>query len=424
MAGSCLRAEAGILGAGTLAPVSVDESFSIAYIIGRYPLLTTTFIDREITEARRQGARVHVLSLRPTDERSLSPAQEALVPSVSYVRPIGFWRLIRAHARFLRSRPGALARAYVRLATLPHDSLRSRLKTVLHVGLGVATADMLGGKRPDHLHAHFVDRAAVVAWVSSRLLDIPFSVTAHANDIYVSPVLLADKLAAAKFAATCTEYNRSYLIEEVGPNQADIVTIHHGIDLQSFPARRQSSGSSPMVLTVGQLREKKGLRHLIEAAALLADRCLEIVIAGDGPLRAELQDQVDSLGLGQKVRLLGAVSHDRVLELMQSATVFVLPSVVAADGDRDGIPNVILEAMGMELPVVATRHSGIPEAVIDGVTGVLVDVGDPAGLARAIGWVLDDADGAARMGTNGRALVATRFDLERNVGQLLAEMRR
>ncbi|HVR31604.1 MAG TPA: glycosyltransferase [Acidimicrobiia bacterium] len=401
--------------------MSADEALSIAYIIGRYPLLTTTFIDREITEARRQGARVHVLSLRPPDARSLSPAQEALVGSVSYVRPIGVWRLIRAHVRFLRSRPGALARAYVRLATLPHDSLRSRVKTVLHVGLGVAAADTLGAKRPDHLHAHFIDRAAVAAWVSSRLLDVPFSVTAHANDIYVSPVLLADKLAAAKFAATCTEYNRSYLLEAVGPGRADIVTIHHGIDLQSFPARRRSR--SPLVLAVGQLREKKGLRHLIDAAALLADRNFDVVIAGDGPLRAELQDQVDSLGLGEKVRLLGAVSHDRVLELMQSATVFVLPAVVAADGDRDGIPNVILEAMAMELPVVATRHSGIPEAVIDGATGVLVEVGDPMALAGAIVRVLDDADGAARMGVEGRALVASRFDLERNVGQLLEKMR-
>ena len=122
--------------------------------------------------------------------------------------------------------------------------------------------------------------------------------------------------------------------------------------------------------------------------------------------------------------MLGAVSHDRVLELMQAATVFVLPAVVAADGDRDGIPNVILEAMAMELPVVATRHSGIPEAVIDGATGVLIEVGDPAALAAAIVRVFDDAAGAARMGMEGRALVASRFDLERNIGQLLERMRR
>lgn len=403
--------------------MSVDEAVSIAYIIGRYPLLTTTFIDREISEARRQGARVEVLSLRPPDKRSLSPAQEALVDSVSYVRPIGVWQLIGAHVRFVRSRPGALAGAYVRLATLPHDSLRSRVKTVLHVGLGVAAADMLRSRRPDHLHAHFIDRAAVAAWVSARLLDVPFSVTAHANDIYVSPVLLADKLAAAKFAATCTEYNRSYLLEAVGRGRADIVTIHHGIDLQSFPERHQSSGSTPLVLAVGQLREKKGFRHLIDAAALLTDRHCDVVIAGDGPLRAELEDQVASLGLGERVRLLGAVSHDRVLELMQGATVFVLPAVVAADGDRDGIPNVILEAMAMELPVIATRHSGIPEAVVDGTTGILVEVGDPTALAEAIVRILDDADGAARMGVEGRALVASRFDLERNVGQLLEKMR-
>jgi glycosyltransferase involved in cell wall biosynthesis len=391
---------------------------SLAYVIGTYPLLTTTFVDREIREVERRGIQVRVVSLRRPGERMLSPAQVSAIDSVNYVRPIRISRMARAHVGFLLTHPMRLLGTFSRLATLPHDSLRSRIRTILHVGLGVVVADMLRSWRPGHIHAHFVDRAAVVAWVSSRLLDVPFSVTAHANDIYVSPVLLADKLSAAKFAVTCTEYNLAHLSRHLGPHRAQIVAIHHGIDLESFPPPSHAKGGRPLVLAVGQLKEKKGFRHLIAAIASMA-LDVEVVIAGEGPLRPDLEGQIASLGLGERIRLLGSVPHERVLELMQRASVFVLPAVVAADGDRDGIPNVILEAMAMALPIVSTRHSGIPEAVIDGVTGLLVEIEDPDALADALTRLLDDPAAAARMGAAGRELVAERFDIGRNVAKLL-----
>lgn len=390
----------------------------LAYVIGTYPLLTTTFVDREIQEVERSGGAVMIVSLRRPDGRPLSDEQRETAHGVEYARPISVWSLIRSHLRFLFRRPLTMASLYVSLPLRSHPNALSRVRTVLHVGLGVVVASMLARSQPRHIHAHFIDRAATVAWVASRLLDVPFSITAHANDIYVSPVLLADKIGAAKFTVTCTEYNLAYLRSSV-QSEGPVEAIHHGIRLESFPTRSDNRDSLPMVLSVGQLKEKKGFRYLLQAVASIADRKFELVIVGEGPLRADLESMIDELGIGERVTLVGAVPHGRVVELMQSAAIFTLPAVIASDGDRDGIPNVILEAMAMSLPVVSTLHSGIPEAVIDGITGLLVEPKDVDALAGAITRLLDEPDQALRMGQEGRDLVAQRFDLTQNVARLL-----
>jgi colanic acid/amylovoran biosynthesis glycosyltransferase len=394
---------------------------SLAYVIGTYPLLTTTFVDREIEQVERQGGDVTVLSLRRPN-RMLSDGQRETMDRVIYVLPVSPLRVLAAHLRFLVTHPVRMASVFVHLGTRPHDSVRARIRTILHTGLGVVVADTLRRHPVGHIHAHFVDRATVVAWVSARLLDVPFSATAHANDIYVEPVMLVDKMCAAKFIVTCTEYNLVHLQRTLGEHEATIAAIHHGIDLDGFPPPRLG-GAETMILAVGQLKEKKGFRYLLQAVATLARPEVRVVIAGDGPLRSELESEIVALGLQDRVTLAGAVPHDEVLRLMQRAAIFVLPAVVAADGDRDGIPNVILEAMAMSLPVISTRHSGIPEAVVDGTTGLLVEPGDAAALAAAIRELLDDPETAARMGGEGRTLVGDRFDLRRNVEALLQMVR-
>lgn len=399
-------------------------SGSLAYIIGTYPLLTTTFVDREIEHVESRGVDVEVISLRKP-ARMLSPSQERAMTDVRYVMPVRTWGLLSAHLGFLLRRPLRLLGTFALLGSRRHPSIGLRLKTLLHVGLGVVVAAMLRRDPPDHIHAHFVDRATTVAWVCSRLLDVPFSATAHANDIYVGPVLLNEKLAAAKFVATCTEYNADHLRRGLGDHLATIAAVHHGLDTRALSGSDRSKSYPPVVLSVGQLKEKKGLRYLIEAASLLAQsgQGFHVVVAGDGPLRSELESLVESIDLSGRVTFTGAVPHGEVLRLMQEATVFVLPAVVAADGDRDGIPNVILEAMAMGVPVVSTRHSGIPEAVIDGETGRLVATNDAGALARAISEMLGDPETARQMGHAGQARVAERFDLGRNVDALLELMR-
>jgi colanic acid/amylovoran biosynthesis glycosyltransferase len=395
----------------------------VVYILGTYPVPTTTFIDREITQLRRLGVSVTPISIRhPT--RHLSEAQRDLQRSVSYVLPVSVANLAKSHALFLRRRPGAYLRALVELVRGRHPDLWSRIRTVGHFGLGVHVARLVKEEGSiEHIHAHFADRAALIALVAGRLLDLPYSVTAHANDIYVRPVLLPEKMTEAKFVATCTRYNERHL-REIAP-RAVVRCVHHGLDLNGYEPPVARHDATPLLLSVAQLKEKKGLTYLLDACHMLADRGthLDVEIVGDGPLRAALEAQVHDLDLAGQVRFLGSLPHDEVVARYAEATLFVLPSVTATDGDRDGIPNVILEAMAMGLPVVSTRHSGIPEAVVDGETGLLVPPGDAGALAGALASLILDPDRCLRMGVAGRRRVADQFDLEANVGSLLEEFR-
>lgn len=399
------------------------ERQGIAYVIGTYPLLTTTFIDREIAELRGHGMRVDVYSLRRPGG-PLSPEQERMGEDVRYVLPVSARALLRSHLALMATRPGTLWTTLVHLLRQPHRGWRSRLKTVLHFGEGVHVAFLLraGGYR--HLHAHFVDRAAVVALVAGRLLGVPYSATAHASDIYVEPVLLATKLAEARFVATCTQFNAAHLssLSVAGPRPR-IVRIYHGLDLGRYqPDGADEHGVPPLILAVGQLKEKKGLGFLVDACARLRDRGYDFTceVVGEGPLRAALEARIRDLSLEGTVTLLGSLEHEDVIERYRRASVFALPCTIGSDGDRDGIPNVILEAMAMELPIVSTRHSGVPEAVVDGWNGVLVPGQDGDALASALSGLLEDPEARALMGRRGRQFVAERFDVASNAKELIA----
>jgi glycosyltransferase involved in cell wall biosynthesis len=395
-------------------------SSTVAYVIGTYPSLTTTFIDREVRLLRSWGATVDIVSLRrPT--ATVSPEQATLAASTSYARPVTSSQLLRRHVHFLRRRPSAYLRTFLMLASSRGLSLPDRLRTIGHFGLGVSVAGQLreaGGY--DRIHAHFIDRAATVAFVAARLLDVPYSVTAHAADIYVSPLLLHTKLTGADFVATCTGYNRTHLTEMAPEAAGRIVLAYHGLDLERYDPSTRCPSTVPTMLAVGQLREKKGFVHLLHACRQLADREMPFrcEIIGEGPQRADLERVVQDLGLEQHVAFLGAQTHEEVIDAYRRAWLFVLPCVVGDDGDRDGIPNVILEAMAMGLPVVSTRHSGIPEVVEHEVTGLLVPPADATGLAEALAQLLEDRPAADRMGARGRAVVIDRFDVEHNVRAL------
>jgi colanic acid/amylovoran biosynthesis glycosyltransferase len=403
------------------APASDERAgTSVAYVIGTYPLLTTTFIDREVRLLRAWGAKVDIVSLRQPSSAP-SPEQAVLAASTSYARPVSPLRLARRHGYFLARRPRAYVGTLAGLITSRGLSLRDRLRTAGHFGLGVSVAGQLreaGGC--GRVHAHFIDRAATVAYVAAKLLAVPYSVTAHASDIYVSPVLLRTKVAGADFVATCTEYNQTHLIHAVPEAAGKITLAYHGLELEHYDPLTRRPTATPTLLAVGQLREKKGLTHLLTACRQLADRGLDFrcEIVGEGPQRADLERQVHDLGLGGIVLLHGALRHDSVIDAFRRAWLFVLPCVIGDDGDRDGIPNVILEAMAMGLPVVSTRCSGIPEVVGHTTTGLLVPPGDPAALADALQQVIDDPACASRMGAHGRAVVLGRFDAVGNVRTL------
>ena len=392
----------------------------VSYVVGTYPQLTTTFIDREIGALRAQGADIVIVSIRPP-HGPLSPEQEPIRRDVRYLLPARARDVARAFGFWLLRRPFALLGETGWLLTRPHHGA-PRMRSLAYVSAGVCAAYQLRDRPGVHVHAHFVDRAATVAAIAARLLGTTYSATAHANDIYRDPFMLPEKVSRATFVATCTEYNREHLVGEVRPADASkVLCLYHGLDLGRYRAIPGQRTDPPTLLAVAQLKEKKGLRYLIEACARLRGEgvALRCEIVGEGPLRTELEAQIAELDVGDAVVLRGALPHEEVLGRYRAATAFVLPSVVAADGDRDGIPNVILEAMAMELPVVSTPVSGIPEAVRDEETGMLVQPHDSTAIVDAVTRLLADPDRAAQLGRNGRALVTDRFDVTRNAARLL-----
>jgi glycosyltransferase involved in cell wall biosynthesis len=262
---------------------------------------------------------------------------------------------------------------------------------------------------------------------------MPYSFTAHAKDIYTSPPdLLAVKMRAARFVVTCTDFNVEYLNSLTRNLPSEHVRrIYHGVDLSKFRPRTQlGAGQNPQdtatVLAVGRLVEKKGFSYLIAAFGRLIEQGFnaQLMIVGSGPERDSLQRRVRELGLGDKVSFLGALTQDEVIDIYSRATVLALPCIVTENGDRDGIPNVLVEAMRIGVPVVSTNISGIPELVRDGESGVLVPPRDDEALARGIARLLADSNLRLRLSQAAMQRVCDEFDLSVNAEHLSNLFRR
>lgn len=394
----------------------------LSYIIGTYPVLTETFIDREIRHLLDLGIDLEIVSIR-RPRSDLSPAQRDLSRRVRYLLPVSWTGLLLSQLTAAIGRPRTYFGTLAWLLSREHDGAPRR-RTAFHFVTGVYLARVLRRRRGIHLHAHFVDRAATVALVASRFLDTTYSVTAHAREIYVDAFLLRERIGEAVFAATCTEYNRRYLADLVGPTVAPrVLRLYHGLDLKTYldGPERAPSAERPLLLAVAQLAERKGLRYLVEACRILADRgrAFECEIIGDGPLRGELERQVRELGLEDRVRLTGPLPYPDVVARYPRAAAFVLPCIVTSEGDRDGIPNVILEAMAAAVPVVSTPVSGIPEVLRDDETGLVVPERDAPAIVDAVERLLDDPALGTRLGAAARSFVSSEFDLTRNIDRLV-----
>ncbi|UCC62440.1 MAG: glycosyltransferase [Anaerolineae bacterium] len=393
----------------------------MAYVIGTYPTLTTTFIDREIEALYQHGIDLRLVSIRHPVASEQSLGGGGIAKRLWYLLPAGWWQVLRAHLRWALKQPGLFFALPIYLLTRPHPSFRARVKTFFHFVEGVLAADHLRDQGAAHIHAHFADRAAVVALVAARLLNVSYSLFAHANDIYVDPVLLPEKIQHASFVATCTNYNRAHLAALAANHQPrPIELLYHGLDLPRFRPPQQRPPGQHRLLSVGRLHEKKGYAYLIRACRQLYDRgCVFTCdIIGDGPQRSQLQTLIDELGLVDIVRLHGSLAHRQVLAYYEKASAFALACVVATNDDRDGIPNVFLEAMAMRVPVVGTRLSGIPELIKDGVNGLLVPSRDANALADAIARLWDNPSLATRLAGAGRATVERDYDIQQNVQRL------
>ncbi|MDQ7005783.1 MAG: glycosyltransferase [Acidobacteriota bacterium] len=389
----------------------------IGYVLKMYPRFSETFILAEILEMEAADREITVISLKKPNDGRFHEDLARVRAEVRYLpeRATGHpWRFLSSHGRAFRRSPlrylSALGRA---LRWLP-----ASWKGFLRAPLIAEQAAAAGCER---LHAHFASLPAISTLFAAHLMGVPFTFTAHAKDIYHrsrSRRMIAALLRHAERTITVTDYNRQVL-EKLGDGQAAPITrIYNHVDTRRFAP--STPAATPVILAVGRLVEKKGFEHLVEACALLRRRGIEFHcrIIGKGPLAGALREQIERLDVADRVSLEGPRSRAQLQDLLPRAWVLAAPCVIGADRNRDGLPTVILEAMACGVAVVSTPVTGIPEAVQDGQTGLLVPEGDPGALADAIWRLLADAPLRRRLGRAARERVIEHFDTRKNVRQL------
>jgi glycosyltransferase involved in cell wall biosynthesis len=279
----------------------------------------------------------------------------------------------------------------------------------------------------EHIHAHFASHPAAAAFIIHRLTGIPYSFTAHGSDLHRDQHMLREKVADSVFTITISNFNKEVIVQACGEQYRDrVLVLRCGVDTTLFrPSLRHAEALTPdnpfNVLCIGTLHEVKGQTHLIEAVRLLHERGIPVRcnFIGDGPDLEALQGQVERAGLQSIVVFHGRKTHDEVADALQDADVVVAPSVPSRDGRKEGIPVVLMEAMGSGVPVVASDLSGIPELVINNQSGLLVPPGDAQGLAAAMERLAADAALRQQLGNGGRNRVLDEFDLQKNAAQLV-----
>jgi glycosyltransferase involved in cell wall biosynthesis len=401
----------------------------VVYIVRSWPRLSQTFIVNEVLALERRGVDLAIFSLVRSEEYLVQSQVGQVRAPVRYLaddlaKP---WaRRVRIHlaacaadpARYLRvllfclSRPG-LAAGYGECSTL---------RCFTHaVMLGARFGAMRD--EPVRVHAHFAHDPALVGLLVSKLTGLPFSFTAHARDlVQIPPASLAARTAAATTVVTCCQENAEYLHHVVPEGRRPPVrVVHHGVDLDRFrPVPRGPDVAVPRLVSVGRLVEKKGHVDLLHALAGVAatGRPFRCDIYGDGPLWHDLRALRDTLSLEDQVRFVGPRSNDRIRRALDHADAFVLTPRVTSDGDRDGIPNVLVEAMACGLPVVTTSAGGTAELVQHERNGLLCPPGEPPAIAAALCRLLDDGELRARFGSAARATVEDDYDVDAAAGQL------
>ena len=393
----------------------------VGYIVKMFPRLSETFILNEILELERQGMTVTIFSVKKPNEGRFHPQLSELKAQVSYLEgldPKKWTQWIGPHWPTLKARKQEFF-------NLIESSLSSEDPTQFERVCQSAKIAAEGTRlNIDHWHSHFATLPSTLAWYVSQLSGTPFSFTAHAKDIYVyrpEEHHLHEKLHAAARVITVTDFNRKHLLTtcaELAPERIEL--LHNGIDLDRFRPGSRSSDGALKILAVGRLVEKKGFDILLKAVVKLREKGRDVscCIVGQGPEEDRLRAQTQDAGLENSVTFAGALHSDEVLEKMHSSTILCLLCVVAADGNQDALPTVLLEALACGLPVVSTHVSGIPEIVDSGVNGELVPPNDPEQLASALWKILSKPELRTQYALAGRRKAEQSFDLKKNVQTL------
>lgn len=389
----------------------LPETQRIGYVVKRYPRYSETFIVNEILAHEAAGLDLTIFALRPPVDTHFQELLARVRAPVRYILDSGkareFWHELDAARMELEGFDEALDVTAGEDASTVYQAIRLA-RSAHNLGL-------------DHLHAHFATSAASVVRLAARFARVSWSFTAHAKDIFhesVDPDDLARKLEGADAVITVSDYNVAFLQAEYGVKAAKVHRIYNGLDLDRFRYQAPDERLTRIV-AVGRLVEKKGFDVLVEASALLkAEGCtFSCEIIGSGENKAALHEQIERLGVAELVRLEGPRPQAVVVKHVQEAAVLAAPCVVGQDGNRDGLPTVLLEAMALGTPCVSTDVTGIPEVIRDGETGLCVPQHDAKALAEALARLLIDSDLRVRLASAARHLIEADFDIHRNAAR-------
>lgn len=398
------------------------ENLRVVYVVSLFPIWSETFIVREIHALLKAGVDVRIVSLRrPAKDVMVQDDARLLLDRVIYPRS---WLsgLSVLMTEMVRNPRRTVGEALLITGSMWKTPL-SLAKTLVTWFRSIGLADDIRALEPDHLHAHWATYPSTAAMLLADRLQRPFSITAHAHDIYLEDHLMAQKLKSARFIATISEYNRRYLRQRYpSARHARIDIVHCGVPpLDELPERKRGRPDVPLLLSVGRHDEVKGFPSLLKACHLLKSRGRKFrcEIIGDGPLRNDIETLLKQLELEDAVQLLGVQPGTVVAEKLREADVFVLASERASNGNMDGIPVALMEAMQMGTPVVSTAISGIPELVENGGTGLLVPPRTPEALADALDRMLGEAMLRERCVAGAKRRVSQEFDAATEAGKLL-----
>jgi len=390
----------------------------IAFLLSQFPEMHETFILREFLGLENKGINFDIYSLKKCKDKIIHPEVEGFMSKTFYtpvfcIVSFFYWLIVHPRKFFKADR------CVYRYSHSLLDFIKA--KAVFFRSLYFAR--LMRRNNIGHIHAHWATMPTTGAEIISILLDIPFSFTAHAWDIYLNNrESLRQKIRNARFVLTCTKANKEYLDQlDQKEGLGKVVVNYHGMDLQSFTLRDDQKCQSPIILAIGRLVEQKGFEYLIKACGILKQKLVnfECIIVGEGPLRKDLEGIRDNLGLGGAVKMLGSTTQDQIKKFFQKAGVFTAPSVIAQNGDRDGIPNVLIEALAIGVPVIATKVSGIPEIIVDQNTGILIPERNEEALADAMMDVLQGKAPLHAFKANGRTKIEREFDIKKNIDEFV-----
>ena len=390
---------------------------AVAFVLKGYPRLSESFIAQEILGLERRGLDIRIISLRHPTEVETHPVHREIKAPTLYL------------PEYLKNEPARVGRAWLKARGL---SGYANARRIWRADLGrdftanrvrrFGQACVLAAELPPQttrLHAHFLHTPASVARYAATMLELPWSCSAHAKDIWTSPEWdLREKLGDVEWLVTCTDQGAQYL-RSLAADPKKVGLVYHGLDLARFPAPPPHSELNDghdkpvVILSVGRAVAKKGFDDLLQALAALPAGCnWRFEHIGNGECLPDLKKLAGELGLDDRIRWLGAQAQENVLKRLRSADVFALACKIAPDGDRDGLPNVLMEALSQGLPVVSTRVSAIPELIEDGETGLLTAPDNPQELMREIARLIADSALRKRLGSAGEAHVRAAFDAE------------